>query len=79
MSKLEEIARAIAYTVGMEPNERCIDPETALKAARAAVEAMRDPTEAMITVAYLHADYDEGVTPSQAWDSMIDAILNEKP
>jgi hypothetical protein len=52
-----------------------------MKEARAAVEAMREPTEAMLKATQDHPDHyiagDAGMTPAQ-WASAIDAILKEK-
>jgi hypothetical protein len=76
MTKLEEIARAIADAMNMEQNPHMYEPEDTLRAARAAVEALREPTDQMIM---------DGGTELPAfvikdiWQSMLDAILSEKP
>lgn len=72
---IERVARAIEQEIGPQ------DMDFA-KIARAAVEAMREPTEAMLEVAQ---DMYEPVgdramwppEPKDAWPAMIDAALTE--
>ena len=74
MTKLEEIARACLLPVerGIENAEESgIDPYGIADAcARAAVEAMREPTAEM-QIAGWHE--------TEVWHAMIDAILAEQP
>lgn len=90
MTKIEQIARAL------EDNIKAALPDGAVVdyryAARAALEAMREPTEAMkkairqqeITIEHYHGSGHHrsfptlGSGPLQAWDDMISAALNEK-
>lgn len=103
MTKLEEIARAICASSGRNPDmiwdvgpDEIAKPDVDLEPlrlklmqqARAAVEAMREPTSRMQSegscVDY-EGDFDEaghpiGLTAARnVWHAMIDAILNEKP
>ena len=75
MTKIEEVARAIQGEV----REPWPDDERESRAfferlARAAVEAMRDPTENMINESY----HDFDLVPLLVWQAMIDAALAEK-
>jgi hypothetical protein len=56
------------------------DPgEPYLSDASAAIEAMREPTEAMLSAAGPHGTFwDDTCTPKDCWDAMIDASL-QKP
>ncbi len=72
MTKLEEIARAMSDLV--------VDLETMPtwhQLARAAVDAMREPSEEMVRAP------EDGLarpyTVTNCWQDMIGAILNEKP
>ena len=49
-----------------------------LKFARAAIEAMREPTDAMIDAGAMPDCNDPHGRPSTVWGSMIDAALNEQ-
>lgn len=77
MTKLEEIAAAMSsgaeYAWDLTPTNR----DYWLGMARAAVEAMRVPTEEMQAAAELLSM--ENSTDSKIYTAMIDAILNEKP
>ncbi len=59
--------------------------DTILKAARAAIEAMREPTEEMIKAGTIGWDSLNGspvkpvFSPFKPWAAMIDAALAEKP
>jgi hypothetical protein len=74
MTKLEQVARAIREKMLQE--HVLMRPEQAAAAARAAVEALREPTEGMIR-AVMMDHMDDG--PGAVWGRMIDAILSEKP
>ncbi len=55
-----------------------------IEAARAAVEAMREPTDAMVLRGHEMVDDPRGgfvdvTNVIDGWKAMIDAILNEKP
>ncbi len=93
MTKLEEIALAIHRArypdAAVMDGIAELDPTVAVRAlveACAAVQAMREPTDAELESGYsagCHvADYEVGfdqVSLYSAWKAMIDAILNEKP
>jgi|AmaraimetFIIA100_FD_contig_41_5707065_length_408_multi_3_in_0_out_0_1 hypothetical protein len=64
---IERVARAIAKSQGVEDTWRGYMAET-----RAAIAAMREPTEAMAHAGDQHAGRD-------AWQAMIDAALKEEP
>ncbi len=74
MTKLEQVARALA----MEDDEEFGSNawEAYLPMARAAIEAMREPNEAMVFAA---AECDEFNTFEEEWAAAIDAALSEKP
>ncbi|HEY1035029.1 MAG TPA: hypothetical protein VGE09_08610 [Pseudoxanthomonas sp.] len=89
MTKLEEVARAIAGEIDCvdwtAPDNTLSHPARlnaiALEAARAAIEAMREPTEAMYEAAILtHVRENKGIehSPHLSWQAMIDAILKEE-
>ncbi len=82
MTKLEEIALAIhrarypdaAVMDGIEG----LSPAAAadvLEEARAAVDAMLEPTESILDA----LSDEDGADPKRLWQQAIDAILNEKP
>lgn len=81
MTKLEEVARAIE--AALDTDHQWPAKERATIAARAAIEALREPNEAMIeTWPHHHCAMGATVMPENAdanWRYMIDAILNEKP
>jgi hypothetical protein len=70
MSKVEEVAKAILAKV---PNGYGMTNDEALEYARAAIEAMREPTEAMCLAAKIWS-------PSlrESYQQMIDAALSEQ-
>ncbi len=79
MTMIERIARAIhARNWPTYPKDGCTQCEDA---ARAAVKAMREPTDAMRKAFHIAApQYDDGPTSGETyWDYAIDAILEEKP
>jgi hypothetical protein len=46
--------------------------------ARAAIEAMREPTKAVIEAGYKVETFGDGVSdPASVWPAMIDAVLSE--
>lgn len=73
---IERVARALSATQGMYWTEH-------LRAARAAIEAMREPTDRMLDagVAANTVELPSGgqiiVAVDPAWDAMIDAALAE--
>jgi hypothetical protein len=70
-SKLEEIARALR-----EKKASLSNPEAEML-ARAAVDALRVPSEEIHAIIL---DYNDMFTsPDEVWESLIDAILKEKP
>jgi hypothetical protein len=50
-----------------------------MQEARAAIEAMREPTDAMISDGWLTSDRDGWDGPGTCWNWMIDAALKETP
>lgn len=66
MSMIERVARAVAQKMFVEPNEYHRD------LARAAIAAMREPTEAM-----LRGDALARTLWYKIWQDMIDAALKE--
>jgi hypothetical protein len=75
MDMVERVAKAIA-TKALGEVGRDYDPFAVQKCipyARAAIEAMREPTEEMFKAGDLHDTYDFTV----AWRPMIDAALEE--
>ena len=81
MTKIEEVARAIYNTNAGKWSslsweeyapEESSNREACLREARAAVEALREPSVAMMVAG------DKRSTAVKAWISMIDVILNEK-
>ena len=74
MTKLKQVAAALAAKSDLE-----MHPDTLEEMARAAIEAMREPTEAMLNAARDHANQSYIPNGSWAWDVMIDAALKEAP
>lgn len=82
MTMIEKVARAIRESgEGDLSLSAYVDP---FKAARAAIEAMREPTQAMVDAAewaepdYHEDDMDVGGTFKAEWRVAIDAALNEQ-
>lgn len=84
-SFIEGVAKAIfehAYSVFEQPPQWADEPirthEIYKNRARAAIEAMREPTEAMCN-AYCRLESEEGVMDGliskDAWQAMIDEVL----
>lgn len=77
---VERVAEAIAKASGREHEMLMVTPGT-LRCARAAIEAMREPTEAMIEKARFEGsawDYGAPGQVREEWYAMIDAALNER-
>jgi hypothetical protein len=72
MTKLEQVARAIAKSEGLNEDWT----KQYLRHARAAVEALREPSEAMLDAGNRQLDC---ANERQCWQAMLDAILSEKP
>ncbi|MDI6027029.1 hypothetical protein QBK99_12595 [Corticibacterium sp. UT-5YL-CI-8] len=96
MSMIERVARAlfdIDYKKEPEREHLWLDGKDFYKAsARAAIEAMREPTEYMLNVGSCHEDPEEryagdislgikgeGDIAGEVFKAMIDAALSEKP
>lgn len=76
-SKLEEVARALREAVRNTPDGKSISfEEMSFILARAAIEAMREPTQAMIDAGYYPAVQNRGA--KSVWPVMIDAALSEE-
>lgn len=80
MSKIEEVAKAYRDAVMSTPDGVSIPFEEFSRiAARAAIEAMREPTDAMMKAGEVPG-WDDSVSiglSSDVWRAMIDAALNE--
>lgn len=73
MTKIEEIARAIAAVLEWDYD---VNRQYLEKMAEAAIEAMREPNEAMITRAW--ALIRSNLRYEEAYRHLIDAALEEK-
>lgn len=76
MNMVERVARAMALA-NWPDDSRWKNYE---KSARAAIEAMREPTEAMVDAAYANMDknrYEQG-NPASDYAAMIDAALTHE-
>lgn len=75
MTKVEEVARAITFSLWGDRDGmwQCYVSE-----ARAAIAAMREPTEKMLLAAE-HAEELGDAPAYKHWRAMIDAALEEKP
>ena len=86
MTKLEEVVQALYLRITTHfPDIESVWSESAgADIARAALEAIREPGEAVENIG-LDAMYSECIAPGDhpdlklAYTAMIDAILNEKP
>lgn len=77
MAMLDKIAQAIASAVG-EPNPLCpsiLQDSFYSDAAKAVLEAMRDPTDAMIVAGVRHENMGD---MAGRWRAMIDAAISAK-
>jgi hypothetical protein len=79
MTKLEQVARAIAdRIIDLGGGEGFGNPDYE-SGARAAVEAMREPTKEMVGIGQVHEMYDTSAAINlDVWTAMIDALLSEK-
>lgn len=68
---IERAARAIHLTFGFKEWPKGYECENCLIAAKAAIEAMREPTEAMLDA----GAYDLDMTLEQQYKRMIEAAL----
>ena len=75
-SMVERVENAISDAMNADPRGGSFS-----RAARAAIEAMREPTEVMVSAAEDH-DFPDHLggkaDPATHWRSMIDAALNEE-
>ena len=78
MTDLERVARAINEAANKRYNAYMISRDEALELARAALLAIREPSERMVHAGDKQIDqgYRDGGT---IWTAMIDAILESKP
>jgi len=85
---IERVAKAIRAQIDAGPSYQITVDEYMKILARAAIEAMREPTEAMRQSGFDHMDYDEyGSNADEnnkriaesVYRAMIDAALAEKP
>jgi hypothetical protein len=84
---VERVARAIAADWGLNWEAPSLDRDAVMSAARAAIEAMRDPTNRMVGASW-NAVIVDGDAPKGAlsrknicrarWQAMIDAALEGK-
>jgi hypothetical protein len=84
---IDRVAKAICGASGMRWDDMLSGARDQFRRdARAAIEAMREPTEAMVKAAqeetYCHSWSSRGEhieDPEVAWTAMIDAALGEQP
>ena len=80
MTKIEEVAMAMNRRARYKKDDdRNYYVDNWLEIARAAVEAMREPTRAMCDAGDATAEYWDCLDADTTWIAMIDAILAEKP
>lgn len=84
MNMVERVARALRrrWCIDAFDRESDIGWEGEINNARAAIAAMREPTEAMLDFGACHEDqdheiFDEGHISREVWHAMIDAALME--
>jgi len=70
-SMIERVARALLVA-----DRSAITPDYYQRMARAAIEAMREPTEAMLDAGVNFRE--RNARTEQIWQAMIDAALKEK-
>ena len=79
---VERVARAIRSAAEAVAGQPSFDPRTQTVdervMARAAIEAMREPTEAMRNAPMPDCFYYGTPSPLDAWGRMIDAVLKEQ-
>lgn len=90
MDMIEKVARAIYYAAGDSTDDRgdtfptdAFGRKISLQCARAAIEAMKVPTEEMATAGGL-VEFNEMYdvcddTATEVWQAMISAALTPKP
>jgi hypothetical protein len=84
MSKVEEVAKAILDDLKdrsgvLDGIDDDVIAEIGRDTARAAIEAMREPTEAMAEAGCKDQPWGYGINDAmQTWRSMIDAALSEQ-
>ena len=73
---IERVARAIRPALSFDA-----PVSLSHEAARAAIDAMREPTKGMIEVGRnaIGSDFDHWAAPDDTWRTMIDAALEETP
>lgn len=77
MTKLEEVAAAIEPIVATQARYGCWNSVVFRRSlARAAIEALREPTEEMTKAGFWARDY-EGQETDEVYRRMIDAILKD--
>jgi len=72
---VEKVARAIASSQDENKNDYWYGDY--IEHARAAIEAMREPTEYMASAGWLTNMADDGQGPDDCWRKMIDEALKE--
>lgn len=83
-SMIETVARALydatpfKQTAGGFEEQSDVYQRMCMVLARAAIEAMRVPTEAMVEEGYCAVPSFGDHNPNAAWRAMIDAALNEQ-
>lgn len=87
MTMIEKVARAICIESGISPDESAgwlLSPERKQwhnfeKQARAAIEAMREPTDRMVLECnrFLNIHPDDRMTLNRTFSEMIDVALRE--
>lgn len=81
MNKIDAVARAICYSIELGCDGECARDAICrggpapliVEAAKAAIEALREPTEAMIDAGWQHA-YERNAIPN-IWQAMIEEAL----
>jgi hypothetical protein len=90
MTKLEEVARAIAWAMDGDPDNEVMDGvlywQEFVGEVRAAIEALMEPSEAMY-VAYIENTENTGIVPAEGkailaaaksdWQAMLKAAMEE--
>lgn len=76
---VEKVARAVCIALGHEPEEWAYSErvrERCRRIARAAMQAMREPTKAMLQAGRLN-DSEDGASgnPESIWQAMVNAAL----
>ncbi len=74
VDRVAEILRDFQHRHRRNPEDFAVD-DTHRAAARAAIETMREPTEAMVEYAHQCSDIETGPTPADSWHAMITEAL----